>query len=84
MRRHLPYPPHPDPCTFRIRLTRPNVDLPRDGLVYDGLLLLFEQRNQLLLGADVALDSEVYVVEEAGDGGLFGSDGGRGITTPFR
>ena len=42
-----------------------------DGLVDDGLLLLLQQRNQLLLGVDVAPDALVGVVEEADDGGLF-------------
>ena len=49
-----------------------DVDLARDGLMDGGLLLLLQQRNQLLLGADVALDAPVGVVEEADDGGLFG------------
>ena len=43
-----------------------------DGAVDDGLLLLLQQRNQLLLRADVASDAPVGVVEEADDGGLFG------------
>ena len=38
----------------------------------DGLLLLLQQLDQLLLGADVAADLAVGVVEEANDGGLFG------------
>ncbi len=37
----------------------------------DGLLLLLQQLDQLLLGADVAPDPPVDVVEEADDGGLF-------------
>ena len=47
----------------------------RNGLVDDGLLLLLQQRDQLLLGADVAPDAPVGVVEEADDGGLFGERG---------
>ena len=43
-----------------------------DGAVDDGLLLLLQQLDQLLLGADVAPDPPVHVVEEADDGGLFG------------
>ena len=38
----------------------------------DGLLLLLQERDQLLPGTDVALDAPVGVVEEADDGGLFG------------
>ena len=48
------------------------VEAAGDGAMDDGLLLLFQQRNQLLLGADVAPDAPVGVVEEADDGGLFG------------
>ena len=54
-----------------------DVDLARDGLVDDGLLLLLQQRNQLLLGADVAPDAPVGVVEEPDDGGC-SARGGRG------
>ena len=42
------------------------------ALVDDGLLLLLQQRNQLLLGADVAPYVPVGMIEEAEDGGLFG------------
>ena len=56
----------------RVRLAGSDVDLTRDGLMDDGLLLLLQQRNQLLLGADVAPDASVGVVEEADDGDLFG------------
>ena len=38
----------------------------------DGLLLLVQQGDELLLGPDVAADELVGVVEEADDGGLFG------------
>ena len=44
-----------------------DVDLARDGL-----LLLLQQLDQFPLGADVALDATVRVVEVAGNGGLFG------------
>src|SRR6266852_3636627 len=44
-----------------------------DGAVDDGLLLLLQQLDQLLLGADVAPDAPVGVVEEAGNRGLFGA-----------
>ena len=39
------------------------------------LPLLLQQRDQLLLGSDVALDAPVGVVEVADDGGLFGAGG---------
>ena len=48
------------------------VEAAGDGAVDDGLLLLLQQLDQLLLGADVASDAPVRVVEEADDGGLFG------------
>ena len=48
------------------------VEAAGDGAVDDGLLLLLQQLDQLLLGADVAPDPPVHVVEEADDGGLFG------------
>ncbi|MCP9900816.1 hypothetical protein KBZ12_10285 [Cyanobium sp. Cruz CV13-4-11] len=41
----------------------------------DGLLLLLQQIDQLLLGAYVAADFAVGVVEEPDDGGLFGERG---------
>ena len=43
-----------------------------DGLVDDGLLLLFQQRDELALGGDVVLDAAVGVVEVADHGALFG------------
>ena len=55
-----------------VRPTRPNIDLPGNDLVDEGLLVLIEQCNQLFLGADVLLYPAVHVTEEAGDGGLFG------------
>ena len=48
-----------------------NVDLARDGLVDDGLLLLLQQLDQLFLGADVAPDAPVGVVEETDYSTLF-------------
>src|SRR5712691_8316411 len=41
------------------------------GPVDEGLLLLFQQLDQLLLGADVAPDPAVHVVEESCDLVLF-------------
>ena len=76
MRWHLPQPLDTRGLVGRVGLAGTNVDLAGDGLVDDGLLLLLQQRNQLLLGADVAPDAPVGVVEEADDGGLFGEGGG--------
>ena len=67
----VPQPLHARGLVGRIGLAGADVDLARNGLVDDGLLLLLQQRNQLLLGADVAPDAPVGVVEEADDGGLF-------------
>ena len=54
----------------RIRPSSPHVEFPRDYLMDEGLLLLLQQRDQFLLGADVAPDASVGVVEEACDGSL--------------
>ena len=51
------------------------VEAAGDGPVDDGLLLLLQELDQLLLGADVAPDPPVRVVEEPDDGGLFGEGG---------
>ena len=48
-----------------------DVNLARHGLVDESLLLLLQQRNQLLLAADVAPHAPIGVVEEADDAGLF-------------
>ncbi|MCY4528443.1 MAG: hypothetical protein OXD46_05355, partial [Chloroflexi bacterium] len=42
------------------------------GAVDDGLPLLLQQGDEPLLGADVAADAVVDVVEVADDGALFG------------
>ena len=47
------------------------------------LPLLLQQRDQLLLGADVALDAPVGVVEVADDGGLLGEGGGSAKSKSF-
>jgi hypothetical protein len=39
--------------------------------VDEGLLVLLQQLDELLLGVDVAPYPPVHVIEEAGDGGLF-------------
>ena len=72
MRRHVAQPLDAGGLVGRVGLAGADVDLAGDGLVDDGLLLLLQQRTQLLLGADVAPDAPVGVVEEADDGGLFG------------
>ena len=51
-----------------------DVDLARDGLLNDGLLLLLQQLDQFPLDADVALDATIRVVEVTGNGGLFGEE----------
>ena len=48
------------------------VEAAGDGLADDGLLLLLQQRDELPLGADVAPDAPVDVVQVADDGGLLG------------
>ena len=52
--------------------TNVGVEAAGDGPVDDGLLLLLQQRNELPLGADVAPDAPVHVVQVADDGGLLG------------
>ena len=61
-------PSHSTPEGLRRTL---RVEAAGDGAVDDGLLLLLQQLDQLLLGADVAPDPPVHVVEETDDGGLF-------------
>ena len=53
------------------------VKAPHDSLVDDGLALLLQQGDELLLGADVAVDEVGGVVEVADDGVLFFSGGNR-------
>ena len=72
MLRHLPQPLHPGVLVGRIGLAGSDIDLARDGLVDDGLLLLLQQLDQPFLGADVALYAPVGVAEEADDGRLLG------------
>ena len=69
---HVPQPLDAGGLVGRIGLAGADVDSARDGLVDDGLLLLLQQRDQLLLSADVAPNSAVGMVEEANDGVLFG------------
>ena len=54
----------------------------RDGIPHGDLILLIQRRNQLFLGADVAVDAAGGEVEEAGDGGLFGEGRYRALTYP--
>ena len=72
MFRHFCEPVHVSGPVLQVSLARSHVNPPRDRLVDDSALLLLQQRDQLLLGADVAPDAPVGVVEEADDGGLFG------------
>ena len=53
------------------------VEAAGDGLVDDGLPLLLQQRDELLLGADVRPDAPVHVIQVADDGCLLG-DGWEG------
>ncbi len=48
------------------------VEATGDGLADDGLLLLQQQGDELLLGAEVTPDAPVRVVQVADDGGLLG------------
>ena len=59
----------------RVRSAGAHVNAAGDHLVDDRPLLLLQQRDQLLLGADVAVDAACRVIEEAGDGSLFGEVG---------
>ena len=72
MLRHLPQPFRAGVLVGRVGLAGADVDLTRDGLVDNGLLLFLQQCNQLLFGTDVAPDAPVGVVEIADDGGLLG------------
>ena len=68
---HLPMLRHvAEPLHARRLQPDVRVEAAGDGAVDDGLLLLVQQRDQLLLGADVAPDPPVRVVEEADDGCL--------------
>ena len=53
MRRHLPQPLDPERFVDRVGLAGTDVDLARDSLLNDGLLLLLQQLDQFPLGADV-------------------------------
>ena len=67
MPRHIPQPLYAGGLEADVR-----VEAAGDGSVDDGLLLLLQQLDQLLLGADVAPNAPVGVVEELDDGELFG------------
>ena len=62
----------PQPLDARRPQGYVRVEAARHGPVDDGLLLLVQQGDELALGADGAVDAAVDVVEEAGDGVLFG------------
>jgi len=68
--RHLPKPFHARVLVNRVRLAGSDINLSCDGLVDDGLFLFLQQRDQLLLGTDVAPDALVNVVEEPNDASL--------------
>ncbi len=65
MLRHIPQPLHPRRLEAHI-----GIQSSGNGAVDDGLLLLLQQLDQFLLGADVAADLAVGVIKEAEDGGL--------------
>ena len=67
-----PEPLHAGGLVNRVRLAGADVHLARHGLVDNGLLLLLQQRDQFLFGADIAPDAPVDMVQEADDGGLLG------------
>ncbi|UKL14665.1 hypothetical protein [Dissulfurimicrobium hydrothermale] len=75
MRRHLAQPLHAGGLVGRIGPAGADIDLPGDGAVDEGLLVLLQQFDQFLPGADVAPNPPVHVIEEADDGGLFGEGG---------
>ena len=66
MLRHIPQPLHAGGLEADV-----GVEAAGDGAMDDGLLLLLQQLDQLLLGADVLPNPPVRVVEEADDSGLF-------------
>ena len=65
MLRHFPQPLHAGGLETDV-----GVQAEGDGPVDDGLLLLFQQADELPLGNDVAADAPVGVVEVVDDGGL--------------
>ena len=75
MLRHVPQPLHAGGLVGRVRLGVRVDHGPSRRWWMKGLLLLLQQLDQLLLGADVAPDAPVGVVEIADDGGLFGERG---------
>jgi hypothetical protein len=66
MLRHITQPLHTGGLEADV-----GVEAAGDGAVDDGLLLLLQQLDQLLLGADVPPDPPVRVIQEADDGDLF-------------
>ena len=67
MLRHVAEPLHARGLEADVR-----IEAAGDGTVDDGLLLLVQERDQLSLGADVAPNAPVGVVEKADDCGLLG------------
>ena len=75
MPRHLPQPLSPGVLVGRIGLACTDIDPARKTLMEDRLLMFLKKLDQPFLGADVAPDTPVGVVQEAGNGGLFGERG---------
>ncbi len=71
MRRHILQPLDVGGPVGRVGPAGADVDTTCHGFVDDGLLLLLQKRNQLLFGADLAVDPAIDVIEEAGNGGWF-------------
>ena len=67
MLRHVPQPLHAGGLEADV-----GVEAAGDSSVDDGLLLLLQQLDQLLLDADIPPNPPVRVVEKPHDGGLFG------------
>ena len=78
---HIPQPLDTGRLVGRVELAGADVDPARDGLVDDGLLLLLQQRDQLLLSAAVAPNAPVGMIEETDHGGLFGERGDKTLQT---
>ena len=72
---HISQPLYAGGFIGRIGLTGSDIDPTCHGLMDDSLFLFLQQRDLLPLGANVAPDASVGVVEEANDGSLFWEGG---------
>ncbi|OPY59591.1 MAG: hypothetical protein A4E57_04692 [Syntrophorhabdaceae bacterium PtaU1.Bin034] len=72
MLRHLAEPLHAGVFVGGVGFAGADVDLAGDGLVDERLLVLLQQLDQLLLGADRPPYPPVHVIQKAHDGGLLG------------